>query len=92
MRCATHCLSCLQPPLLIGLLAKNTATQRELINYAMICSGVFTLIHCVQFPMPFGRVYGSGILSCTGEPSITPALDSPTMTYMYAEPYTAHRK
>jgi uracil-xanthine permease len=54
------------PPLLIGLLAKNTATQRELINYAMICSGVFTLIHCVQFPMPFGRVYGSGILSCTG--------------------------
>lgn len=26
-----------------------------------------SLLQCVQFPLPFGRVYGSGILSCTGE-------------------------
>lgn len=35
----------MQPPLLIGALADNAGTQRQLINYAMICSGLFTLIH-----------------------------------------------
>ncbi|KAK9815474.1 hypothetical protein WJX72_004255 [[Myrmecia] bisecta] len=56
------------PPLLIGSLAKNPDTQRQLINYAMICSGIFTFIHCCQFPIIGTRrfVYGSGILSCTG--------------------------
>ena len=73
-----HYLYAVQPPLLIGLMSKNPSTQRELINYAMICSGIFTLIHCVQFPMPLGRVYGSGILSCTGKASPTPACDAIT--------------
>lgn len=35
----------MQPPLLIGAMAKNADTQRELINYAMICSGIFTMVH-----------------------------------------------
>ena len=59
----SNCLACvehlifekldlLQPPLLIGALAKNSDTQRELINYAMICSGIFTLVHVSPLPLP----------------------------------------
>lgn len=40
----------MQPPLLIGQMANNPSTQRQLINSAMICSGIFTCVHVSHCP------------------------------------------
>jgi uracil-xanthine permease len=55
------------PPLLVASAANDPKIQEYLISVAMICSGVFTLIHVIQIPIPFTNLkYGTGILSVVG--------------------------
>lgn len=77
------------PPLLIGALANNPDTQRQLVNYAMILSGLFTMIHCIQFPVLFTRLtYGTGVLSCTGISFTFLTNTISAITNLQAEGYT----
>ncbi|KAK9795575.1 hypothetical protein WJX73_005235 [Symbiochloris irregularis] len=64
------------PPLLVGLKAFNDPTltsseaqdrQTQLVASSLIVTGICTIVHVIQIPIPFTKmVYGTGVISVAG--------------------------
>ena len=62
-----NCAGLITPPLLLSQLSNDPATQRYLVSTSLIISGFCTLLHVMQFKIPFtNKYYGSGIVSVCG--------------------------
>eukprot|EP00884_Botryococcus_braunii_P021003 jgi/Botrbrau1/7587/Bobra.0159s0036.1 len=55
------------PALIITMVAGDITVTQYLVSASLICSGIFTMIHVWQIPLPFtNRYYGTGVISVIG--------------------------